>query len=132
MLVAVSSSWTAAVTRSATAAGVGASSLSSRCKHARPWTSDQIAVASCLGVTVRKASLDDLANVQRYGCGRGNALVVVPVTGLAERYSEQGGSLERELHVGGRHARQLLRGRRRRVRRRQALGELVIADSRDR
>src|ERR1700694_4538229 len=83
-----------------------------------------------LGVSLRKASADALTNVQRYGCGGGDALIVVPIARLPEHDSEEGGPLERELHVGDRHASQLLRGGRRGVRARQPLGELAIADGR--
>jgi hypothetical protein len=53
-----------------------------------------------VSVSVREASLDDLANVQRYRRGRGNALIVVPVARFSEHDPEQRGPLERELHVG--------------------------------
>ena len=61
-----------------------------------------------LGVRSRKASLDDRAKIKRHRCGRGNALVVVPITRLSEHDPEQGGPIECEPHVGDRHADHLL------------------------
>jgi hypothetical protein len=84
-----------------------------------------------LGVGLREGSLDDCAYVLRYGCGGGDALVVVAVAWLSEHDPEQGGPLEREPHVGDRDAGELLGGGRRRVRRREPLGELAVADHRD-
>ena len=99
-MLVLSSAWIAAVTRSATADGVEASSLPSRCRNASPWTSAQVAVA----IASASASGKTRRTISRR-CSATAAVAAVRSSlsrsqGSPEHDPEQGRSLQRELHVG--------------------------------